>query len=472
MLDPATGLPVPAWGPVPPGAISPPPVRLGPDGNPVPLGTTGMLTPKIGPDGMPLPPGVTNSGLRSTARGPYDLLSEARELTAKGQYETALQRYLSYYDRSRISASSPPLVSALRDWVELGRKYPKAREALAEIQRRDVREFSEGRGDTKLFSELVQINDALKEEEVTYVLFKALEQADPPLAKQCYVYAEEALVRRGEYELCLSCLGDVQQRYEIWLGTYKMEQGFMPTVRADTLAMLKKSSDDRFVGQVCRWVEILVGTGGKAEAERLRDQTLTVLDDPRLKSAVSDAEERVRKVQASPRPALAQAALREPTIPGPTPVNTNFAKPSASVEHWQPSLAPGQKPNLEGIRGEAKDLAAGGQYEPALQRHLWYHNHALEYDPNQRGVRLSFALTDWVELGRKYPKAKQALLEIRDGNTRKLVKAAGPPNCSRTWTPLTASTPAKTPPMRYSRPCRNGTRPWPASATASWRICS
>ena len=103
---------------------------------------------------------------------------------------------------------------------------------MAEIQKRDVREFSEGRGDTKLFSELAQINDALREEEVTYVLFKALEQADPPLAKQCYLYAEEALVRRGEYELCLSCLGDVQRRYEIWLGTYKMEQGLMSRRRS------------------------------------------------------------------------------------------------------------------------------------------------------------------------------------------------------------------------------------------------
>ncbi len=139
--------------------------------------------------------------------------------------------------------------------------------------------------------------------------------------------------------------------------------------------------------------------------------TYDILHDARLRSAVGDAEERVR--------------LREPTIPGPTPVNTSFTEPSASVERWQPTLAPGQKPNLDSMRQEAKDLAKSGQYEPALQRHLWYHNHALEYDPNQRGVRLSFALADWVELGRKYPKAKQALLEIRDGNTRKLVEARG-----------------------------------------------
>jgi hypothetical protein len=187
-------------------------------------------------------------------------------------------------------------------------------------------------------------------------------------------------------------------------------------------ASILKASNDRFVSRVCRWVEILVATGGKAEAEKIRDQALLVMDDPRLNSALSDAEERVRKLKASPPQPL---ALKEPTIPGPTPVNINFTKPSASVERWQPSLAPGQKPDLEGIRREATALASTGQYEQALQRHLWYHNHALEYNRKERGVRLSFVLSDWVELGRKYPKAKQALLEVRDDDTRKLVEGRG-----------------------------------------------
>ena len=156
--------------------------------------------------------------------------------------EADLERYLSHYAQSRTSSSNPSLALVLNDWVELGWRYPKARKALVEIRDRDTREFTEGRGDTKLFSELAQINGALQEEEVTYALFKALEQADPPLAKQCYVYAEELLVRRGEYELCLSCIGDVQQRYKIWLGTYKMEQDRMSRAisRADTSAFAEE----------------------------------------------------------------------------------------------------------------------------------------------------------------------------------------------------------------------------------------
>ena len=58
---------------------------------------------------------------------------------------------------------------------------------------------------------------------------------------------------------------------------------------------MKKYAEDRFVSQTCQLIEILVGVGRKADAEKIRDQAVAVLDDARLKSAVSDAEARVRK---------------------------------------------------------------------------------------------------------------------------------------------------------------------------------
>ena len=63
----------------------------------------------------------------------------------------------------------------------------------------------------------------------------------------------------------------------------------------DTWAMMKKSAEDRFVGQTRQLIEILVATGHKADAEGIRDQAVAILDDPRLKSAVSDVEEQVQK---------------------------------------------------------------------------------------------------------------------------------------------------------------------------------
>jgi serine/threonine protein kinase len=90
----------------------------------------------------------------------------------------------------------------------------------------------------------------------------------------------------------------------------------------------------------------------------------------------------------------------------------------AAAETWSPALAPGEKPDLTKIRDEAKTLADQAHYDAALQRQIWYFNHALDCDPSLTGVRLSFALSDWAALGRSYPKARQALVEIRDRDLR------------------------------------------------------
>jgi hypothetical protein len=63
----------------------------------------------------------------------------------------------------------------------------------------------------------------------------------------------------------------------------------------DKSAMMIKSAADRFVGQVRQLIEILVATGGKSDAVAIRDEARTILDDPRLKSAVTDAVEKIQK---------------------------------------------------------------------------------------------------------------------------------------------------------------------------------
>ena len=63
---------------------------------------------------------------------------------------------------------------------------------------------------------------------------------------------------------------------------------------------------------------------------------------------------------------------------------------------------------------EARELAGRGQYQEALERHVWFHEHALDRDDNLCGVRLSYALSDWVQLGDVYPPARDALVETRN----------------------------------------------------------
>jgi hypothetical protein len=78
-----------------------------------------------------------------------------------------------------------------------------------------------------------------------------------------------------------------------------------------------------------------------------------------------------------------------------------------------------------------KRLTAGEQaarehrYEEALDHYVWFHEHALEHDEALYGVRLSFALASWDELGKAYPRAVEVLTEIRDRKTERLRTGEG-----------------------------------------------
>jgi hypothetical protein len=128
------------------------------------------------------------------------------------------------------------------------------------------------------------------------------------------------LVSKGEYQWCLSYMGDPQgtfdsirrgfdteranqkrmaemhQRTAQQMATINQQRGLTNSWSPpDTWAMMKKSAEDRFVGQTRQLIEILVATGRKADAERIRDQAVAILDDPRLRSAISDVEEQIQK---------------------------------------------------------------------------------------------------------------------------------------------------------------------------------
>jgi tetratricopeptide (TPR) repeat protein len=74
---------------------------------------------------------------------------------------------------------------------------------------------------------------------------------------------------------------------------------------------------------------------------------------------------------------------------------------------------------------ETVRIAKEGNYQEALERHVWFHNHALEHQPSMTGVRLSFALMYWTKLGRKYPPALEKLKEIRNKKEKTLVDGEG-----------------------------------------------
>ena len=291
-INPATGLPVS-------GTTNAP--RIDP--------ATGL--PVLEPGNLP-PEATADDIATTTAR-------EVHGLIANGQYEDALQHCLSFQRQLKGDQTLTPLLS---DWVELGRRLPKARQSLIEIRDCDARELSQGRGDFHLFQELADINDALGDDEATIALFKGLRQNRPSQAEEWYLFVEPVLVRHGEYQLCLECIGNPQAEFNVYCHTFRQLQALYegmsersketrrkmeefsrqpdrpplpsyPQINSGEMGL--KNTRNNYVNEVRRLIEILVGTGHQEEAAKIRNEAVAVLDDPRLQSAVSDAEEKVQK---------------------------------------------------------------------------------------------------------------------------------------------------------------------------------
>jgi hypothetical protein len=251
------------------------------------------------------------------------ILDEAKDFMSRGAYEEALQRHIWYHNHASgidPAQTGVRLSFALSGWMELGRRYPKAKQALIEIRDNKTREIAQGRGYSEMVQEVQAINHELQDDDATYALFKTVRDKDPKLAGQSYFYLESLLVSKGEYQWCLSQMGDSQRRFDLirqgldmdrdnqkrmaesrqrtaqQMAAMNQKRGWTNSWSPpDTSAMMKKSGEDRFVGQTCQLIEILVGTGHQAEAEKLRDQAVAILDDPRLRSAMSDAAEKLQK---------------------------------------------------------------------------------------------------------------------------------------------------------------------------------
>lgn len=78
--------------------------------------------------------------------------------------------------------------------------------------------------------------------------------------------------------------------------------------------------------------------------------------------------------------------------------------------------------DMQNYLSKTEELVRAGKYEEALERHIWFHDHALEHNEGMYGVRLSFALGNWKELGDTYPPAREALVGTRDRKAKALLE--------------------------------------------------
>lgn len=100
-----------------------------------------------------------------------------------------------------------------------------------------------------------------------------------------------------------------------------------------------------------------------------------------------------------------------------TRANARFHMNHDVEANWTPPESPDPSTTLH----EAAEDARQGRHALALQKYRWFFEHALEYEPAQYGVRLSFALGYWHELAQKYPPAMVELRALRDRATQNAI---------------------------------------------------
>jgi hypothetical protein len=88
----------------------------------------------------------------------------------------------------------------------------------------------------------------------------------------------------------------------------------------------------------------------------------------------------------------------------------------SAIADWTPPA----EPDPQAILSEAEADARAGHNEDALAKQVWFHDHALEIRPSLYGVRLSFALSNWHQLGLNYPPALEKLRAVRDGAAKQV----------------------------------------------------
>ena len=66
------------------------------------------------------------------------------------------------------------------------------------------------------------------------------------------------------------------------------------------------------------------------------------------------------------------------------------------------------------VLNEARNAYKEENYSIALSKYQWFYKNSIEINKSFYGVRLSYCLNEWAELGEKYQPAKEALVKLKE----------------------------------------------------------
>jgi hypothetical protein len=211
-------------------------------------------------------------------------LDDARSYADSGDYAKALERH-EWYHKNAL-AIEPALYGvrlsfALSDWRELAAKYPPALEALKRTRDEGTKTLESGTGSPELFHDVESINEHLKEPSATIALFKALHASRPKLAKECFRFADKALINAKEFGLFLQYVHDLQTYLKRQIELHDMTTSYLKSKGTSTASSVEQL-DQELVELTLTLAKLATEKGEFVLASELKSMTLQSVADPRL----------------------------------------------------------------------------------------------------------------------------------------------------------------------------------------------
>jgi tetratricopeptide (TPR) repeat protein len=218
------------------------------------------------------------------------------ELVKQGNYEEALERFIWYHEHGLecdSSISGVRVSFALSYWLKLGDAYPQAIDSLVKIRDRDTKRTLES-GDSRLFKDVIAINDDLNENYKSLELFKEIEEKHPGSAAQCFPHIKRYLFTSGQYDIIQNYLVNPIEEYNEIKAGYERHMNVIGTrnesLSEKILSLFFGSGndfvEDFFVERTVILIEYLIATGDKTSAETIQERALTVVNRVELRNII------------------------------------------------------------------------------------------------------------------------------------------------------------------------------------------
>jgi hypothetical protein len=218
-----------------------------------------------------------------------EALEQAQQFAAQGKFEEALQKHIWYHDHAlEINEAhyGVRLSFALSYWIDLGKKYPKALEALKDIRDKKTARLVAGENNRPLFHDIVAINEELGESLAAVEAFKKIQAARPDFASSVAELADKALFDAKEYELERKYLGDPLTRFDCLKRNLDFGIDYAKTRGAASRS--RQAFEYNFTHDVVRLIMLLDRTGDKDTARQIQAKALAACDNAAIRTALSE----------------------------------------------------------------------------------------------------------------------------------------------------------------------------------------